>query len=59
MNIEIRNPTKPINAKPMAATLAVVLYSLESGFLRICQTLLHCIANDFILNIKLIEDEGF
>jgi|GEM_PF-4242381 len=46
-------------ARPIAATLAVVLYSRLSGFLKILQTLPHCAKNDPKLNMKLVGKAGF
>ena len=56
---EIKKPIKPMAASPIAATLAVVLYSFMSGFLKILQTLPHCAKNEPILNIKLVGKAGF
>ena len=56
---EIINPINPIKVRPIAATLAVVLYSTESGFLKILHTLPHCARKDLMLNIKLREKRYF
>ena len=48
---EIKNPIKPIIRIPKADIFATSLNSLPVGFLRICQTLVHCTKKDFKVSI--------
>jgi len=57
--MDITKPMKPMNPRPIAETFATVVNSVLEGFFRSFQTLVHCVVNDFRLNIKLIELRGF
>jgi len=49
MPVAMRNPIAPRIRIPIAETFATVLYSIEEGFFRTCQTRFDCMANDFSL----------
>ncbi len=50
------NPASPSTKIPTAETFEIVLNSCELGFLRIFQTLIDCIANDFSFLCMLFKD---
>lgn len=52
MKSEMKKPTAPIIKIPIAEIFETVFNSSVVGFLRRCQTLVHCKRNDFSLLVK-------
>ena len=61
--MEIKNPTNPSKAIPIADIFATIQNSLEVGFFKECQTLLDFMKNDFkfvkVSFIQIIRENGF